>query len=126
MKRSWIGGGILAVLLVVSLLTGWGMSQLHGPIARELDQAAVWAQKNDWPQAQALAQSARDRWDRGRNLAACVADHTPMEEIDNLFAQLSQYAQGDERTEFAAICAELACRTRAMAQAHGLTWWSFF
>lgn len=126
MKRSWIGGGILAVLLVVSLLTGWGMSRLHAPIARELDQAAVWAQKNDWPQALALAQSARDRWDRGRDLAACVADHTPMEEIDNLFAQLSQYAQGDERTEFATTCAELACRTRAMAQAHGLTWWSFF
>lgn len=126
MRRSWIGAGILAVLLVLALLTAWGMDRLHSPIAQDLDQAAALVQEGNWVQAQALAQSARDQWERNRNKTACVADHTPMEEIDDLFAQLGQYAQAGEQATFAALCAQLAARTQAISQAHSLTWWSFF
>ena len=50
--------------------------------------------------------------------------HTPMEEIDALFAQVEVYAAAREEAEFAAGCAELSRRMEAMANAHGAQWWN--
>ncbi len=45
---------------------------------------------------------AREAWGRSRHLGACFADHTPMEEIDALFAEVEVYAAAREETDFAA------------------------
>ena len=125
MKRSWIGLGILLVLLVIGLLVTWGMGKLHEPIARELEQAASFALEDDWARAVPTAAAAKTSWERGRHFAACFADHTPMEEIDALFAQMEVYAAAEENTDFAAVCAELSRKVEAMGEAHGLMWWNF-
>lgn len=124
MKRSWIGFGILLLLLALCLAVGCWLDRLQEPLTRELAQAAVFARQEAWPQATALAENAQSSWTRYRGRVACVADHTPMEEIDELFAQLSCY-HGDKE-EYAAICASLSQRIQAVADAHCLTWWSFF
>lgn len=123
MKRSWIGLGILLALLLISVLTWWAMARLQQPIARELEQAAAFSQEGDWEKALLLANRARTRWARSRCLTACVADHTPMEEIGSLFAQLSRYAAGENREEFVPGCAALVTKIEAMADAHGLSVW---
>ena len=125
MKRSWIGLGILLALLLISVLTWWAMARLQQPIARELEQAAVFSQEGDWEKALLLANRARTRWARSRCLTACVADHTPMEEMDTLFAQLEAYGQAREQADFAAVCRGLAKKAEAMGDAHGLTVWNF-
>ena len=125
MKRSWIGFGLLLVLLVIGLLVTWGMDRLHDPIARELEQAASHGLKEDWSKAIPAAADAKTRWEKGCHFAACFADHTPMEEIDALFAQMEIYAAAEENTDFAAACAELARKVEAMGEAHGLKWWNF-
>lgn len=123
MKRSWIGCGMLLVLLVLCLVTALCLDRFQAPLTRELRQAAAFARQEEWPQARALAENAGDSWQRCRRRVACVADQTPMEEIDELFVRLSCH-DGD-REEYAAICVALAQRICAVADAHRLSWWSF-
>lgn len=125
MKRSWIGLGMLVILLAAGLLVTWGMSRCHEPIARELEQAAFQALENDWERAIPVAAAAKTQWESSQRFAACFADHTPMEEIDALFAQMEVYAAAGENAAFAASCAELSKKVEAIGEAHGLMWWNF-
>ena len=124
MRRSWIGFALLLVLLAGGIAATLGMRKCHEPIARELADAAEQTMHGDWGQAQALLRRARSDWGRSRRFAACFADHTPMEEIDALFAQAEVYAAAREEAEFAARCAELSKRMEAMGNAHGAQWWN--
>ena len=118
MKRSWIGFVLLLVLLAGGIAATWGMAKCHEPIARDLENAAKTALQGDMAQGEALMFQAREAWGRSRHLGACFADHTPMEEIDALFAQVEVY--------FAAGCAALSRKVEAMGQAHGASWWNLF
>lgn len=124
MKRSWIGAGMLVVILAAALLVTWGMDRCHDPIARDLDSAAKYALSGDWDQAKALAKNADEVWKNNRNFSACFADHGPMEEIDADFAQLEVYAHSREEVAFAATAAALSQKVQAMGEAHGLVWWN--
>mgnify|MGYP002551315613 FL=1 len=126
MKRSWIGFVLLLVLLAGGIAATWGMAKCHEPIARDLENAAKMALQGDMAQGEALMLQAREAWGRSRRLGACFADHTPMEEIDALFAEVEVYAAAREETDFAAGCAALSRKVEAMGQAHGASWWNLF
>lgn len=124
MKRLWIGAVLLLVLLGVGIGTALGMEYIHEPVSRDLEQAAQAAQQGDWQQAELLYRRAKDSWERSWRLTATVADHTPMENIDSLFAELEVYAQEQEDVHFAACCAQLSRQTRAVGEAHSMNWWN--
>lgn len=124
MKRLWLGIGILAVLLAVSIAVTAGMDRIHDSIAEDLEAAQDAAASEDWEKAAGLADAAARKWQQWRRLTASVADHGPMDEVDVLFAALLAYADDREEAEFAAACAQLAVRTRAMGDSHALTWWN--
>ena len=124
MKRSWIGLFLLLLLLAAALGATWGMERIHTPIARELEQAAELALEGDWERADALSTDADRRWQRWAHFRGCLADHTPMEEIDGLLAQLEVFRKAREDSDFAAACACAARKVEAMGQAHGLSWWN--
>ena len=124
MKRSWIGLFLLLALLAGGIAVTWGMDRCHAPIARDLSSAAETAIHGNWEESQERMLRAREDWGRCRRFAACFADHTPMEEIDALFAQVEVYAAAREEGEFAAGCAALSKKVEAMASAHGAAWWN--
>lgn len=97
MKRSWIGFVLLLVLLAGGIAATWGMAKCHEPIARDLENAAKTALQGDMAQGEGLMLQAREAWGRSRHLGACFADHTPMEEIDALFAEVEVYAAAREK-----------------------------
>lgn len=122
MKRSWMGAGLLVVLLAVGLLATYFMGRIHTPIAQDLTTAGEYALVGDWKQAETLFQKAENRWEAAALLRSCFADHNPMEEIDACFGQLEIYLRMKEETAFAAACAETARKAKAMGDAHGLVW----
>lgn len=122
MRRSWIGFGLLAVLLAGGLLVSWGMGRFHDPIAQDLDQAANCALAGNWDRADILVCGAKESWEKRWGFSAAFADHEPMEDIDGLFAQLEVYAKARECVPYAASCAELSRRIEAMSDAHELKW----
>lgn len=123
-KEFWAAIALLACLLAVTLGTAWGMGQIHETAAKVLEQAAEQAQKGDMEQADILFQQAQQRWRRYQKLSACVADHSPMDEIEMHFAEAEVYIRTQQTTDFAAACTHLGRMVRAMAEAHKLTWWN--
>ena len=124
MKRSWIGFGMLLVLLVLALLVTWAMDRIHEPIARDLETAADYVMAGDWELAEVFSEQALRAWEKHAHFRACFADHTPMEDIDACFAELKIYTLRREETAFAASCGQIARKVEAIGEAHGLVWWN--
>ena len=124
MGRFWLGIGLMAALLALGLWTADAMEDLHEPISHTLQKAAQESLSGDLQKGFALARQARGRWEGNWRRTAAVADHTPMDEIDGLFAQMEIYAQAQQPTEFAAYCARLSAQINAVGDAHQFTWWN--
>lgn len=122
--REFTGLLLLLVLLLTGLGLSWYMDRQHTEIARGLEDSAWYALSGEWDKARKTVDSAREQWEQGWNLWAAFGDHTPMEEIDALFAVLRIHAAAGERTQFAEACAALSQRVEAMGAAHQLSWWN--
>ena len=125
MKRSWIGAGMLGVLLALGLLSARTMVSIHEPISRDLTTAGEYALTENWEQALAFSRQAAQSWEQTEIFRACFADHNPTEEIDACFAQLEIYGRMKEETAFAAACGETARKISAVGEAHKLIWQNF-
>lgn len=117
-----MGALLLAVLLLTGLLTAWDMDRTHSDISRQIEDAAWLALTGDWEKARMAAAAAESRWKSHRNLSSLLADHTPMEEIESLFARIHICSAAREAEEFAASCGELSRKVEAMGEAHRLSW----
>ena len=124
MGRLWLGIGLMMALLALGLWTASAMAELHGPISQTLEEAAAQSLSGDLEGGVMLARKAKARWEENWRRTAAVSDHTPMDEIDGLFAQVESYAAAGQALEFAAHCARLAQRIEAVGDAHKFTWWN--
>lgn len=120
-RRFYLGVALLAVILVAGLFTGWAMEKRQQPVVRLLEQAA---QEEDLQSGAQLARQAKATWKKRWKAVAAVADHTPMDEIDKLFAELDIYIRENEDVHFYACCSQLASLLRAVSEAHALNWWN--
>ena len=125
MLRSAVGFVLLLALLLGCLGVTRLMEDLHSPLSGTLQQAAELAEA-DFAGAAALAREAREDWKKAEPLSACFADHNPMEEINQEFAQLEVFTREEDKMAFAAACGSLAEKLEAMSDAHGLKWRNIF
>ena len=124
MARGWLGVAILAVFLVGGILAAAAMDSTHMPTVELLQQASEKTMDGAFGEGVLLGLEAKDRWERGWNGTATLADHGPMDDVDALFGELEVYAITGEEPHFAACCAELAKRIEAVAEAHRFSWWN--
>lgn len=124
MKRLYIGICVLFLLLALGLLTSFSINRMYDPIVQLLEDASQAALREDLSAATEKAEKAKSLWDQCKQATATVADHTPMEEIDHLFAEAKIYAQSEELPHFAACCAQLAAMVRDMGDAHKPNLWN--
>lgn len=120
MKRSWFGIGLLAVLLVLTLLADWALARCHTPVAQDLEKASQSALAGDWPAADQLTQHAIAHWERCRPFSAAVGNQAALEQVDSLFARLKIWLNTQD-TQTAALCAEIARQIADMR--HTGAWW---
>lgn len=123
-KRFYLGVGILVVFLLLSLFVTWGMGQISGRAATLLAQAEEAVLSGNVQTAEALAGQAKRIWEKGWCTIALAADHSPMDEIDGLFAQMEFFVKNGNHTELGACCARLAELVEAVSDAHAMTWWN--
>lgn len=124
MKRVIFGAVLLLGLFAAGLWAQNRMAAIHGYEADLLAQAGREGAKEQWDTAQTLFYRARRRWKDNYRFTAALADHTPMEDVEALYAQLEVFADKQEAPQFAALCAEASARLEAMADAHLLAWWN--
>ena len=113
--KFWLGCALLLLLPVLGVLSAREAESHHEETARLLLEAA----QADAPAAAELLRQAGARWEDHRLRTAITADHTAIEQVDALFAQLE--AANDEPGQLQALCRELAVRIRAMGDAQRLT-----
>ena len=124
MGRGWFGAAILTVFLAIGFVTSSAVENAHHPTEILLEQAAEAAISGDFAQGVSLGMEAKRQWQDHWNGTATVADHSPMDEVDALFAEMEVYAKTGEAPHFAACCKELSQRLQAVADAHRFSWWN--
>ena len=123
-KRFYLGVGILVLFLGLGLVTAWGMEKTAEPVAQALEQASRAALAGNADEGIRLAAQAKEIWVKGWKGIVTVADHTPVDEIDGLFAQLQYYADAGNLQALGACCTRLSELVEAVSDAHRLTWWN--
>ena len=126
MKRCIFGAALLIVIGVVCLWTGAALNRFTEPVCQNLERAREAALAEDWDRAAAHALAAETAWEGKWHGLASAADHTPLEDIDDLFAQLSLCRRMEKKEDFPVLCAQLSRRLQAVSRAHALNWWNFF
>lgn len=124
MGRGWLGIGILVLFLALGMVISSAADNAHLETAQLLAQAAEKAVGEEFEAGTALGLQAKARWERHWDLTASIADHSPMDEVDALFAEMEIYARTGEEPHFAACCKELSLRIEAVADAHRFSWWN--
>lgn len=124
MGRFWLGIGILAAFLGLSLYVAAAADETNQQISGILEQAAQDALAGDLDKAVTLAQQAQTQWQKNWHSTAAVADHAPMDEIDGIFNQTFAFAAAGSAQDFAACCARLSGLVAAVGEAHSLSWWN--
>lgn len=122
--RELAGPAILALLLLMGVLFAWYLNRQHTVMAEAMEDSSWMALSGQWENAGELAMSVRRDWEKGWRLRAVMTDHSPMEEIDTLFRELTVYEAAGERTDFARTCAVLAEKLRSIASSGGFSWWN--
>lgn len=122
--RELIGFVLLVLLLLGSLFTSFWLGRHHDTLARELENAAWCALRQDWQGASESYGSAMTRWRQKWSFCAVFSDHAPMQQIDNQLAQLKIYAAARDASEFAAVCTAVCQDLRSLADSHKLRLWN--
>lgn len=123
-KHFYFGVGILLAFLVLGFLVAFFMDGVCDPISLQLENAANEAMSGNLEKGISLALEAKQRWAEDWKKMAMVADHTPIDEIEGLFAEMEVFALARDAEHFSACCAQLSQLMEAMADAHSLTWWN--
>lgn len=124
MNRMWIGAALLVLVLGLGIWVGDRMTGSHLPCAEDLENAAAFAMAEDWQTAGALADRAKENWQKNRRLSAAVTDHEPMDEIDALFEELEIYRAREETSAYCAGCRYLAEHLRDLGNSFRVSWWN--
>lgn len=122
--RELAGFILLTALLTAGLLSSRGLNRQHAAMASSLDHSSTLALSGQWSQARNTAAAARQAWKENWQIRAVLSNHGPMEEIDDLFGQLTVYEAAGDATEFARICRSLSLRLDALAGTQRLSWWN--
>ena len=126
MKRCIFGAVLLVAVGLACLWAGAALNRFTEPVCRNLERAQEAALAEDWDKAAAHALAAETVWEGKWHGLASAADHTPLEDIDDLFAQLSLCRRMEKKEDFVILCAQLRRRLQAVSRAHALNWWNFF
>ena len=124
MARGYIGAAVLVVFLILGFVVSGAMDNAHTPACNLLTQAADMTLTGKFEEAIPLAMEAKSLWEKSWNGTAVVADHSPMDDVDALFAEMMTFAESGEQPHFASCCRELAQRVEAVSEAHRFSWWN--
>ena len=124
MGRIIFGVCLLICVLTLGILVMFAMDNINTPVSQLLEQASQAALSGDLEQGVALANQAHAIWEKRWHAIASFADHSPMDEIDGMFAQMTVYGQTGNAEDFASHCSHLSMLVSAVGEAHSLNWWN--
>ncbi len=121
-RRFWFGILLLLILIFLGIFSLVAVDTICSPLETTLLQAQSLALDGDLERAISLARQAKSDWESRRDLLAILADRSPMDDVEQLFAELEVYGKFQDETHFAGCCGSLAILCHAMVDSHAPAW----
>lgn len=116
MKRIWIPCGLLATLLLLSLVNGRYVKNLTDDMIYQLTCAQQMTQRQQWNTAVQMTQSAYDNWQSHHSYLHIVMRHSDTDQIYRAFRAVMQYLQIQETDQYLAANADLIAQLGLLAE----------
>lgn len=125
MKYFYLGIGILAVILLLSLLCLGVIGGRMAEIGTLLEEAWGDCKTGRFDRAKLVAEKAKSAWEAGYGLTASFADHGDLNEVDQLFAQMEACGVLENWDEFAQVCRQLITLVEDVSQRQKPLYYNF-
>ena len=122
--RSWLGVGLLAVLLLLGIGAGYVIQGFHQPTVRYLEQTVEAVGNGELDRAADFVQKAEARWAQYYKCTAALTDHSPMDQIEDIFQEMKEWVKAGQWEIVAARCRQLAVAVNSVCEDQRLTWWN--
>lgn len=116
MKLCWLGCGILAALLALSLLCGLLTQCSTRDAAAALELALDALDRDETAQAVEASAQARQHWQRHRRFLCAVLSHDELDGIEQGFAELRAYSAVGDAAELRSRYEVLLLQLQHIAQ----------
>ena len=121
MKRVWIALTILAAILCGTLYHSFYINSFTKDLTALLETAEAEAEAENWDKAQALTQTAQDKWAQRGQYLHITLRHDVTDGIYTGFREVVEFIQCQEGGEYSAANARLIAELELLAEAEQLT-----
>ena len=116
MKRLYIAAALLILLLGVSLANGWYAQNITGEMCRELRQAQLLAEVEDWSQAESITRQVYEDWQGRHFYLHTLMRHSDTDQVLRAFRQVLEYLRLQEPDQYNAANADLMAQLELLAE----------
>ena len=116
MKRLYIAAALLILLLGVSLANGWYAQNITGEMCRELRQAQLLAEVEDWSQAESITRQVYEDWQDRHFYFHTLMRHSDTDQVLRAFRQVLEYLRLQEPDQYNAANADLMAQLELLAE----------
>lgn len=121
MKKGWFAGGLLILLVGLSLWHVAAMGKLTEELWDTLAQAEEQAEQGNWEEAARLTEQANQCWKDRDFYLHVTLQHKVMDEVRVGFAEVEEFLQNRESGEYSAANARLMNQLALLGEAEKLT-----
>ena len=116
MKRLWIAAALLVLLLGASLANGWYARKVTGEMCKELRQAQLLAEVEDWSQAESITRQVYEDWQGRHFYFHTLMRHSDTDQVLRAFRQVLEYLRLQEPDQYNAANADLMAQLELLAE----------
>lgn len=116
MKRLYIAAALLILLLGASLANGWYAQNITGEMCRELRQAQLLAEVEDWSQAESITRQVYEDWQGHHFYFHTLMRHSDTDQVLRAFRQVLEYLRLQEPDQYNAANADLMAQLELLAE----------
>ncbi len=122
MNRTWLAAALLLALCVAGALTAARLNTFADKMEDELLGTLTLAEAGEWPEAQALLQTALSRWDRSRTCLSLVLHHIELDELGEALMGLESKVGRQSTDDLREDTERLLWGLRHFISREALTW----
>lgn len=116
MRRLWIAAALLVLLLGASLTNGWYAQRVTGEMRKELRQAQLLAEEEDWAQAESITRQVYEDWQGHHFYFHTLMRHSDTDQVLRAFRQVLEYLRLQEPDQYNAANADLIAQLELLAE----------
>ena len=116
MKRLYIAAALLILLLGASLTNGWYARKVTGEMCKELRQAQLLAEVEDWSQAESITRQVYEDWQGRHFYFHTLMRHSDTDQVLRAFRQVLEYLPLQEPDQYNAANADLMAQLELLAE----------